>query len=620
MGGKHHHKKTKGQPLAKSLVQPKVAQPKGSNGNLLWIGAILLLTFIVFIPALNNALTNWDDPHYLNDNPLIRSLSAQNIKKIFTEVFFGNYQPLHIFSYAIEYHFYKLNPVGYHTTSVIMHLVVTFLVYRFILLLTENNTIALITALLFGIHPLHVESVAWAAERKDLLYAMFFLGSLICYIRYIKEQQKLKFIFFAFILFVLSIMSKAMASSLPPVLILIDYFYGRKFNTKIVLEKIPFFAIALLFGFVAAHTASTTGQVSLHVFNLFERILFANLNLLSYVAKLLVPIQLSSFYPYPHRVDGHLPYYCYIAPFIVIGLLVLIIRSARKTKVILFGAGFFVACIFLVLQLFPVGPTIISERYSYLPSIGFFFVIAWLLQQVILKRPAAKNAMYIALGAYCLFLSVTTYARCDVWKDSITLWSNVLEQFPNVGVALNNRGNIYGKEMGDLDRAMADFNRSIQYDPAYENAYVNRGIVYCLRGKFDLAIPDFNKALELKPDYFDARFNRGIAYTQTNEFEKAIADFNFLEKDNKEDARIFMCRGRAYSLSKRYDEALNNFNRAIELNPEYPEAWYNRASANYNKSRYKEAYRDVMEAANQGYKVEQNFFETIKQAAEKNPD
>ncbi len=619
MGGKHHHKKIKGQPPEKSMAHPKATEPINSNGNLLWIGAILLLTFIVFFPTLNNALTNWDDPHYLNDNPLIRSLSGQNIKKIFTEVFFGNYQPLHIFSYAIEYHFYKLNPVGYHTTSVIMHLMVTFLVFKFILLLSENNTIALITALLFGIHPLHVESVAWAAERKDLLYAMFFLGSMICYIRYIKEQQKIKFIFFAFLLFVLSIMSKAMASSLPPVLILIDYFLGRKFNTKIVLEKIPFFAIALLFGFIAAHTASTTGQVSLHVFNLFERILFANLNLLSYVAKLLVPFQLSSFYPYPHRVDGHLPYYCYIAPFIVIGLLILIIRSVKKTRVILFGAGFFVACIFLVLQLFPVGPTIISERYSYLPSIGFFFVIAWLIQQAILKRPAAKTAMYAVLGAYCLFLSVTTYARCDVWKDSITLWSNVLKQFPNVGVALNNRGNIYGKEKGDLDRAMVDFNRSIQYDPSYENAYVNRGIVYCIRGKFDFAIPDFNKALELKPDYFDARFNRGIAYTQTNEFEKAIADFDYLEKDNKEDARIFMCRGRAFSLSKRYDEALNNFNRAIELNPEYPEAWYNRASANYNKGRYKEAYSDVMEAANQGYKVEQNFFETIKQAAEKNP-
>ncbi|MCX6273645.1 MAG: tetratricopeptide repeat protein [Bacteroidetes bacterium] len=619
MSNQKNQNRKKSPALVKNPKQKDASVHHKGFGNLFWLAAILLLTFIVFFPALNNALTNWDDPHYLNDNPLIRSLSAQNIKKIFTEVFFGNYQPLHIFSYAIEYHFYKLNPAGYHTTSVIMHLVVTFLVYRFILLLSENNTIALITALLFGIHPLHVESVAWAAERKDLLYAMFFLGSLICYIRYIKEQQKMKFIFFAFLLFVLSIMSKAMASSLPPVLILIDYFFGRKFNTKIVLEKIPFFAIALLFGFIAAHTASTTGQVSLHVFNLFERILFANLNLLSYVTKLLVPFQLSSFYPYPHRIDGHLPYYCYIAPVVVIGLLILIIHSAKKTKVILFGAGFFVACIFLVLQLFPVGPTIISERYSYLPSIGFFFVIAWLIQQAIMKRPAAKIAMYTALGVYCLFLSVTTNARCDVWKDSITLWSNVLEQFPNVGVALNNRGNIYGKEKGDLDRAMADFNRSIQYDPTYENAYVNRGIVYCLRGKFDLAIPDFNKALELKADYFDARFNRGIAYTQTNEFEKAIADFDFLEKDNREDARIFMCRGRAFSLSKRYDEALNNFNRAIELNPEYPEAWYNRASANYNKSRYKEAYNDVMEAANQGYKVERNFFETIKQAAEKNP-
>ena len=198
MGGKHHHKKLKGQPSAKNIAHPKSTEPINSKGNLLWIGAILLLTFIVFFPTLNNALTNWDDPHYLNDNPLIRSLSGQNIKKIFTEVFFGNYQPLHIFSYAIEYHFYKLNPVGYHTTSVIMHLMVTFLVFKFILLLSENNTIALITALLFGIHPLHVESVAWAAERKDLLYAMFFLGSMICYIRYIKEQQKIKFIFLLF--------------------------------------------------------------------------------------------------------------------------------------------------------------------------------------------------------------------------------------------------------------------------------------------------------------------------------------------------------------------------------------------------------------------------------------
>ncbi len=616
MGNNKNQKRKKHEAALKNPVQKNALLQNKKQNNLFWIACILLLTFIVFFPTLNNALTNWDDPHYLNDNPLIRKLNAENIKKIFTEVFFGNYQPLHIFSYAIEYHFYKLNPAGYHTTSVIMHLVVTFLVYRFIFLMSENSFIALISALLFGIHPLHVESVAWAAERKDLLYAMFFLGSLILYIRYIKDGQKIKYIVLAFLLFVLSIMSKAMASSLPPVLILIDYYFGRKFSAKIVLEKVPFFAIALLFGYIAMHTASTTGQVSLNVFTLFERILFANLNLLTYVAKLILPVQLSSFYPYPHRIDGHLPYYCYIAPFVVTGLLILILRSVKKTKVIIFGAGFFVACIFLVLQLFPVGPTIISERYSYLPSIGFFFVVAWMIQQLIAKHPAAKTITGVVLGAYCLFLSVTTYARCDVWKDSITLWSNVLEQFPNVGVALNNRGNIYGKERGELGKALDDFNKSIQFDPLYENAYVNRGIVYCIRGKFDVAITDFNKALELKPDYFDARFNRGIAFTQTGEYDKAIADYSYLETSAPGDERIYMGKGRAYSLSKRYDEALINFNKAIELNPEYAEAYYNRASARYNKGLYKEAYADVMEAANLGYKAEQRFFETIKNAAE----
>lgn len=603
-------------PVTASPQKESVAAKK-KYGDLFWLCGILLLTFIVFYPSLNNALTNWDDPHYLNDNPLIRKLSAENIKRIFTEVFFGNYQPLHIFSYAIEYHFYKLNPAGYHTTSVIMHLIVTALVYRFIFLLSGNSLIALLSALLFGIHPLHVESVAWAAERKDLLYGMFFVGSLITYLNYIKSDSKYRFLFFSFLLFTLSIFSKAMAASLPPVLVLIDIYFGRKISTKLVMEKVPFFALAFLFGYISAHTASETGQVALNVFSLPERILIANFNLLAYICKLIVPVNLSSFYPYPARVDDHLAWYFYIAPFVVAALLFLIIRSLKYNKVIFFGAGFYVATIVLVLQLFPVGPTIISERYSYISSIGFFFVIAWAFDRLIKNKPSAKTWMSLAVGAYCLFLSVATYARCDVWKDSITLWTNVLEQFPNVGMALNNRGNIYGKEKGDLDRAMVDFNRSIQYDPLYENAYVNRGIVYCLRGKFDLAIPDFNRALELKPDYFDARFNRAIAYMNTNQEEKAIEDLTILEATNTLDERVYMSRGRAYSFIKKYPEALQDLNRAIEINPDYPDAFYNRASVHYNIQQYQEAYADVVRARDLGAQVPDNFYETIKQAASK---
>ncbi len=608
-------KKFQTAPAKKTPDKKREVVKENRISNWMWLSAILVLTFIVFFPALNNGLTNWDDTTYLTENPLIRELNSNNIKRIFTEIYFGNYQPLHIFSYAIEYHFYKLNPAGYHTTSVIMHLIVTILVFWFIRSLTENRIIALITTLLFGIHPLHVESVAWAAERKDLLYSIFFLASAIFYIKYIRSKEKAKYLLAAFLLFALSILSKAMASSLPPVLILLDIYFARRLSIKTVLEKIPFFALAIGLGLKAAFTASTTGQVSLHVFTLFERILIANFNLLAYVGKLILPINLSAFYPYPARVDGALPYYFYIAPFIVAALLVLIILSLKKTKNIFFGAGFFVACIILVLQLFPVGPTIMSERYSYLPSIGFFFVIAYFIHQLIDKKPAVKTPVYSALAGYSLFLSVATYQRCDIWKDSMTLWTNVLQQFPHVGNALNNRGTVYGKEMGDLDRAMDDFNKSIQFEPNYENAYANRGIVYCLRGEFDLAINDFNKAIQLKPDYYDALVNRGITYIQTNQIDKAIADFNKLLITHKEDALLYMWRGHALTLLGKNNEGLADLNKSITLKPDNGETYFRRSNTLYNLKQYKEAFRDVQQALNLGYKVDDKYFETLKNAA-----
>ncbi|MEP7170205.1 MAG: tetratricopeptide repeat protein [Bacteroidota bacterium] len=610
-------KKTTSSPAKAASPKKPIQQKKGFN-EWYWLIGILVLTFIVFFPILDNTLTNWDDPTYLNDNPLIRSLSGANIKKIFTEIYFGNYQPLHIFSYAIEYHFYKLNPHGYHATSLVMHLIVTGLVCWFIWVLTENSLIALITALLFGIHPLHVESVAWAAERKDLLYASFFLASLIAYIRYIRSSEKIKYLIYALLFFVLSIMSKAMAASLPPVLILLDFYFNRKLNAKIVIEKIPFFAVAIAFGYYSAHTAATTGQMSLHVFNLFQRILIANFNLLAYIVKLIIPLKLSAFYPYPQNALRNFPFYFYIAPFIVIGLLTLIIRSLKKTKTFFFAAGFFVTGIFLVLQLLPVGPAMMSERYTYIPSVSFFFIIAYFIQQLIEKRSSLKTPVFVGLAAYSLFLCISTFNRSDVWQNSLSLWTNVIDQFPHAGIALNNRGNIYGKEMGQLDKAMENFNQSIQFDPGYENAYANRGIVYCMNGKFDLGIKDFNKAIQLQPDYFEAMINRGIAYAQTKQFDKAIADFTKLTTIKKDDPQVYLNRGIAYTQVTRYNEALADFNKALSLNPSYPEAFYRRSTALYNNHQYKEALADVQRAAELGFKVEENYLNTIKQAAEKN--
>ena len=612
-------KKKKNNPaLSQNPASKKTALP--ATGFNQWTGlfGILTLTLVVFFPSLNNSFTNWDDPALITENPLIHNLDADSIKRIFSEVYFGNYQPLHILSYAIEYHFYGLNPTGYHATSIVMHLIATWLVCKFIFSLTQNSTIALLAALLFGIHPMHVESVAWAAERKDLLYSIFFIASLIVYIKYIRSEGKAKFLVFTFMLFALSIFSKAMAASLPPTLFLLDIYFKRKLSIKLVLEKVPFFALAAVLGFIATNTVSTTGQVSLHVFSLFDRIIFANFNILHYIGKLILPIQLSAFYPYPSKSVGGLPFYFYTAPFIVAGMAFLIIRALKKTKVIFFGAGFFILCIFLVLQLFPVGPTIISERYTYLPSIGFFFIIAYYTRQLIEKRPSFKTVVHISLVGYSLFLCVATWQRCEVWKDSMSLWTNVLKQFPNTGMALNNRGNVYGKERGELDLALADFNKSIAFEPDFVNAYANRGVVYGIKGKYDLAIKDFTKALELKPNYYEALLNRGITYSQIGQFDKAIIDFTRMLQTKKEDPKLYHNRGVAYLQNKQYNDAISDFNTELSLDPNLGDAYYQKAIALYNISQFKEAFENVQRAVSLGTKVDAKYFETIQQAAETN--
>ena len=216
-----HQKKKK--PVAQQQKgKPKAATQKESLYKLLWpLLFILPVVFAAYYPILDNELTNWDDPDLITDNPLIRDFSLAGIKKIFTTFYFGNYQPLHLFSYMVEYHFWQLNPAGYHAVSLVLFLITSALVYYFILQISNKNTIiAVIATLLFAVNAMRVESVAWAAERKDTLYSLFYMASLIAYVNYIfrlKEPGrglKIKYLIYAFLFFVFSLFSKVMAVSI----------------------------------------------------------------------------------------------------------------------------------------------------------------------------------------------------------------------------------------------------------------------------------------------------------------------------------------------------------------------------------------------------------------------
>jgi protein O-mannosyl-transferase len=272
------------------------------------LGFIVLISFFAYLPVLQNGLLEWDDYGYINNNPLIYSI---NLKEIFSHIVMWNYHPLTILTLAIEYYFFGLNATGYHAVSLLFHLLNVSLVFYTILLLCDRIEVALIASLLFGIHPIHVESVAWVSELKDLLYTFFFLASYIYYLKYLKVPQR-KFYVFALFLFSASLLSKAMAASLPVVLLLTDYFKGRKISRKILLEKVPFFLLALTLGLVAVFAQGESVSTQDLGFSVLQRIAFACYGFITYLVKIILPINLSAFYPYPILDSNHIYIYIYI--------------------------------------------------------------------------------------------------------------------------------------------------------------------------------------------------------------------------------------------------------------------------------------------------------------------
>ena len=613
----------------KTVAKQPVKTKKAASANLpqKWYSSlypllvILPLVFIAYAPVLNNELTNWDDPDLIIDNPLIRSLSFDNIKAIFSAPYFGNYQPLHILAYAIQYHFWGLNPAGYHTVSLLLFLITVSLVYYFVYLIGKKRIIlAAIATLLFAINAMHVESVAWAAEHKDMLYSLFYVAALIAYVKYILsydiagQKVKYKYLAFSFLLFVLSLFSKVMAVSIVGALVFLDFLYARRFTVMLILEKIPYVVLSVIVGLAqvkataGSHTFDTSGT-----FDFADRILIACRNLMFFVYKMLLPVNLSAFHPYPSRLNGApWPTEFYIAPVFVILLAAVFVWSFWKSRVLFFSIGFFVSALALVLQFVAIGPAMFNERYSLIPAIAMSFAIACGLDYLLTRYPGSKSIIFGATGLYLLYMFILTFARCDVWQTSLSLWDDALKQYPTAGMALNNRGKIYGKELGNTTKAMEDLSAAIASDPTYEQPYSNRGIIYCMNGRFDLAISDFNTALRIDPEYYEPLVNRAIAYAQLNKTDSALSDFNRCESLRPGNASLYLNRGLCYLQNSQFDLAVADFTKGISLNSnESGELYLRRSQAYYGATKYMEAYQDVMAAKSAGIRVEQSYYDKL---------
>ena len=457
---------------------------------------LILITLASFYPCLKNNFINVDDNLYVTENTAIRSVSLANLKTISTSFFITHYQPLTIFSYLLEYHFFKLDPFYYHLTNLILHLLNCLLVYWVIYLLTGRISVAGLTALFFGIHPLQVESVAWISERKNLLYAFFYLGAIISYLYYLSKDKATKYYFLCLGLFILALLSKSMAFTLPLVLLLLDYFSSRKITLAVLLEKIPYFILSLIFGLVALLGArlSTSSFHYERSYSLLDRLMGASYDIIFYLSKLFLPLKLSALYPY--TPIQHNPNCLYAL--ITVGILLTgVILSKQYSKKVILGSGLFLLTVFPALRCLPLKEIIVADRYVYLASIGIFYLIAqfsiWLYQRRTRYSRLIRIFLIIALTLTVTLLGLSSWRRSQSWKDSVSLCNDVLRKYPDTALAYNNRGKAF-IEQGNIQQAILDFNKAIELDPNYADAHNNRGVIYYATKEYDKAWLDVHKA------------------------------------------------------------------------------------------------------------------------------
>lgn len=506
-------------------------------------GAVSIITGSVYLSALRNEFVYWDDSVYVLDNPYIRSLDSGLLRFAFLDFYSYNWHPLTWISHALDYAVWGLNPLGHHLTNVIIHavntLLVVFLAIKLIetageaasekapaAVLNERAVLAAgaVTGLLFGLHPLHVESVAWIAERKDLLCAVFFLPSIIMYLKYAIDAgsgsvqpargPRLRHSWYLLSLgsFVLALLSKPMAVSLPLVLLILDWYPLKRIRSlstfrEALVEKMPFIAMSFVSS-ILTMLAQKSGSAIWEAVPLPTRILVAAESLITYLWKMVLPLNLLPFYPHPRNASLLSPKYL-AAVGLVAGITATCLFMARRQKIWLSAWGYYVFTLLPVLGVVQVGGQSMADRYTYLPSLGPFLLAGiaavWVfgrIQIAVGRHPV----LYIGSAAVAVLvfisLSYLTLRQTAIWKDSLTLWNYVIEKEPRrVLLAYYNRGNAYAR-MGDYRRAIDDFSVVIALNyQEYSKPYIDRGFAYLKIGQVGLAVADLRKACALGDDF-----------------------------------------------------------------------------------------------------------------------
>lgn len=534
--------------------------------SLLCMCIILCIAWFTYQPALKNDFTNWDDDKYVYENPLLNLPKDEAVSRMFAEPYYLLYTPLTLLSYGLNYWYQGTQPHPFILTNIILHILNSLLVFLIMRKISDSELAGLFAGLMFALHPMHVESVAWISERKDVLYTLFFFAAMLSWLEFQIQRTKIWYLA-SLLLFLLSCLSKPSAVIFPVILILLDvrfemlqklksvhlkpaqnFNYFQLLNPVAHLNKIPFFLLSIIFGWILLFGVETQGgtthseELSSHTFSTMDNILIAIYSYVWYPVKMIWPWPLSAFYAYPLNTEP-LPWYIQFSPLVLllIGISFGYAWKKRQTE-ILFTWLFYTVSIFLFIKVLTTVGAITYDRYFYVASLSFCLLAGFALKAA-WNHSVWKYPALIAGIVLCIIWAGISHTRVQIWKNSYTLMSDMISLYPrHLPFAYNNRG-LWLSHEKRFPEAVEDFRKSIQIDPNSPNAWLNAGKTFG-----ELGLPD-----------------SAVIYLENS------------LKRNPNDSKVYNNLGNAYGLLGRFEEARNSFHQSLKIDPDNANALFNLA-------------------------------------------
>jgi len=529
---------------------------------------LILAIFAVFRQVNQYGFVNVDDPIYVTDNIYVQSgITLDGLRWAFSTIYANDFwYPLTWLSLMLDYQLYGLNAGGYHLTNIIMHILSVLLLFRLFNRMTGSIWRSAFVAALFALHPLRVQSVVWIAERKDVLSAFFWMLTLCLYVYYTEKPVIKRYLLVVFF-FVCALMSKAMVVTLPLIMILLDYWPLKRFQSNkdnLILwqlrEKIPLFVFSTVFSVITFYAQN---KPSSKILDLGSRIANAPVSFVTYLEKTFWPHDLAVFYPFQDQLSI---WQVAGAAFLITVISAYVIAMARRLPYLFVGWLWYAIVLLPVIGICQKDLMVaMSDHYTYLPSIGIAIMLAWGIPSLFPQEHTRKRILFPAAIIFLAIITFLTWEQCGYWKNSTYLWSHALKVTKDNALAHGHLAYSLAEE-GIFEEAVYHYNEAIRLQPDYANAYYNRGNIYTESGQYQKAIQDYTETIRVEPDYIPAYFNRGMAYSMIGRYQAAIGDYT----------------------------------EAIRLKPDYAEAYNNRSAVYLNMGDIRSGCRDAIKACEMG--------------------